>query len=292
MANRLLFIYNVASSLPAGALSVVRKQIGRPQCDLCSITYGIVRKKAQWADAERRLPFPAAYYHKDDLPPPIRGFLRGQRLELPVVLLDQDSSFSFVAEKTDIANCRGSVSCLEKKIAAYFQSHISGAIMTEDMHNAMPEAHVQHPKLDYHFIADGVFIGTNQCCQAHFDEKLLKDGIEADMSLEEERIDAPFGVKFYVWVPIKNHAAPSPEKLEFGVAVLEKWADMGVKVYLHCQNGHGRAPTMFAAYLIKRHKKSIEEAIAFIRERRPAIHLEDVQRGALVAYAARVISRQ
>jgi hypothetical protein len=38
-------------------------------------------------------------------------------------------------------------------------------------------------------------------------QKIKKENIEADISLEEERVDAPFGVKFYVWIPIKDHAA-------------------------------------------------------------------------------------
>lgn len=149
------------------------------------------------------------------------------------------------------------------------------------------ESSSQHGKLDFHLISDGVYIGTNQCCQAHFDDALSNEGIEADMSLEETRIDAPFGAKFYVWIPVKNHFAPEDEKLEFGVAAIEKWVDMGIKVYLHCKNGHGRAPTMFAAYLIKRYRKAPKDAIAFIRSRRPSIHLEPVQHEALQRYYER-----
>ncbi|MBU6415489.1 hypothetical protein KGQ34_04605 [Patescibacteria group bacterium] len=29
-------------------------------------------------------------------------------------------------------------------------------------------------KLDFNDIADGIYIGTNQCCQTHFDETLKK----------------------------------------------------------------------------------------------------------------------
>lgn len=82
----------------------------------------------------------------------------------------------------------------------------------------------EHPQirtLEYDAIADGISIGTNQCCQRHFDEKLKREGIEADISLEEERVDAPFGVQFYVWIPVKNHAAPTHDQLAFGVSHLE-----------------------------------------------------------------------
>jgi len=140
--------------------------------------------------------------------------------------------------------------------------------------------HKQIKELEYNEITDGIYIGTNQCCQTHFDEKLKKEGITADVSLEEDRLDAPFGIDFYLWMPVQNHAAPKHEQLEFGVSVLDKLISMGKKVYVHCKNGHGRAPTLVAAYLIK-HGKSPAEAEAFIKSKRPTMHLENVQRQAL-----------
>ena len=140
--------------------------------------------------------------------------------------------------------------------------------------------HSQIKELEYNEIADGIYIGTNQCCQTHFDEKLKQQNITADISLEEDRLDAPFGVDFYIWMPVQNHTAPKREQLEFGVSVLEKLISMGKKVYVHCKNGHGRAPTLVAAYLIK-HGKSPAEAEAFIKLKRPTMHLKDAQRQAL-----------
>ena len=151
----------------------------------------------------------------------------------------------------------------------------------------MSEKHAQVKELEYNYIADGIYIGTNQCCQIHFDEKLKKEGITADISLEEERIDTPFGVEFYVWIPIKNHIAPTQDQLDFGVSTLEKLVSLKKKIYVHCQNGHGRAPTLVAAYLIKQ-GKSPDEAIAFIKTKRPSIHLEDVQKEALVEFSKRI----
>jgi hypothetical protein len=148
---------------------------------------------------------------------------------------------------------------------------------------------IDHPQikiLEYNYISDGIYIGTNQCCLTHFEEKLKKEGIEADISIEEERVDAPFGVQFYIWIPVKNHQAPTSEQLEFGVTTIEKLVAMKKKIYVHCQNGHGRAPTMVAAYLIKQ-GKSVEEAIKFISKKRPSIHLEEVQVNALKEYHQR-----
>lgn len=144
--------------------------------------------------------------------------------------------------------------------------------------------HPQIPIFEYNYVVDGIYIGTNQCCQAHFDEKLTKEGVTVDISLEKERIDAPFGVDFYVWVPIENHLPPKPDQLEFGVSTLKKIVAMKKKVYVHCQNGHGRAPTLVSAYLISK-GKSPEEAEEFIRSKRPTIHLDDIQRQALVDFS-------
>lgn len=144
--------------------------------------------------------------------------------------------------------------------------------------------HPQIKQLEYNYITDGIYIGTNQCCQTHFDEKLRNEGIEADISLEEERIDTPFGVQFYVWIPVKNHTAPTNEQIDFCVATLERLVSMGKKIYIHCQNGHGRAPTMVAAYLIKK-GKSVDEAIDFIKTKRPSIHLEKVQKKSLEKFS-------
>lgn len=148
----------------------------------------------------------------------------------------------------------------------------------------------EHPRiktLEYNYIADGIYIGNNQCCQIHFDKKLKKEGITADFSLEEERVDAPFGVKFYIWIPVKNHTAPTQEQLDFGVSVLEKLIFMKKKIYVHCQNGHGRASTLVAAYLIKQ-GKSPDEAMVFIKAKRTSIHLRDSQKKALVKFSKRV----
>lgn len=154
----------------------------------------------------------------------------------------------------------------------------------------MNEHHPPVKGLEYNYIDFGIYIGTNFCCQTHFDEKLLNKKIEVDISLEETRIDKPFGIKFYVWLPVKNDEAPSEDQLEFGIAVIEKSIEMKKKIYIHCQNGHGRAPTLVAAYLIKEGKK-FEEAIDFIKTKRPTTHLHERQILALKKFQEKFINK-
>lgn len=144
-----------------------------------------------------------------------------------------------------------------------------------------------HPEiktLEYNYITDGIYIGTNKCCQMHFDEKLLKEGIEVDFSLEENQLDSPFGIKFYIWLPVKDDTAPTPSQLEFGVSALEKFVAMKKKIYVHCQNGHGRSSVLVGTYLIKK-GMGVDEAVRFIKARRLEAHLEPIQEKALVEFS-------
>lgn len=144
----------------------------------------------------------------------------------------------------------------------------------------MPEEvslmHPGKPKFEYHQITDNIFIGTNQCCQMHFDQDLLEKGVTADISLEGERIDNPEGVGYFVWLPTADHTPPTMNQLYIGVENIKKFIDLGIKVYVHCKNGHGRAPTLVAAYFISQ-GKDVEAAIEAIRAKRPTIHIEDSQ---------------
>ncbi|MBI2552758.1 dual specificity protein phosphatase family protein [Candidatus Uhrbacteria bacterium] len=143
--------------------------------------------------------------------------------------------------------------------------------------------HTQHPKLDYHKITEYIYIGTNQCCQTHFDERLLAKKIRADISLEKNRLDAPFGVDYYLWLPVADHKAPTARQLELGIAMLRFCAQNRIPVYVHCKNGHGRAPTLVAAYLMTTGMNTLQAA-AFIKKRRPITHLNPVQVSALMRY--------
>ena len=133
---------------------------------------------------------------------------------------------------------------------------------------------------DYDQITDEIIIGTNMCCQYGFSQELLSRGVRADISLEEERIDTPNGIDYYLWLPTKDHEAPTPEALALGVKTIEFLVDKKIKTYIHCKNGHGRAPTLFAAYLIQK-GMSVEEAIRSVTKARPTVHLQEVQIEAL-----------
>jgi len=124
---------------------------------------------------------------------------------------------------------------------------------------------------EYSQITKYIYIGTNMCCQAHFDKSLLRKGIKADISLEEKKLDRPFGIDYYLWLPTKDHQAPTLTQLRMGVAFLKEAFKQKIKCYVHCQRGHGRAPTLVAAFFVSE-GMSADDAIALIKKKRPEIH--------------------
>jgi len=73
--------------------------------------------------------------------------------------------------------------------------------------------------------------------------------------------------------------------LASGVAFLEQMIKHKKKVYVHCKNGHGRAPTLVAAYFTTQGMKP-EKAIGFVIKRRPVVHLNKEQTTVLKRFAA------
>lgn len=139
---------------------------------------------------------------------------------------------------------------------------------------------------DYSMVEDDIYLGTNACCQFGFERELLSQGVTADISLEGERIDAPDGVSYFLWLPTVDGSPPSPAALAQGVAAITLLRTQGIKMYIHCLNGHGRSTTLLAAYYIST-GMGVDEALAAIRRKRPSIHLNDAQTAALRAFAAR-----
>ena len=130
--------------------------------------------------------------------------------------------------------------------------------------------YIKHPKhvpFEYNQITKYIYLGTNQCCQMHFNKKLLKKGIKADISLEKERLDSPYGVSYFLWLPVTDKKAPTQKQLLIGAKTIKNFVDNKIKVYVHCQRGHSRAPTLVAAYFILK-GLTTNQAIKKVRNKR------------------------
>lgn len=141
-----------------------------------------------------------------------------------------------------------------------------------------------HSQLEFSQVTPHIYLGTNLCCtlKPHI-QTLLDLRISAEINLEREKTDTIPDVPLYLWLPVPDKTAPSSEQLEGGVALIERMVQLVKKVYIHCQYGHGRSPTLVAAYFVST-GMSVEEAIRNIKVKRPEIHLERVQRQALEEY--------
>lgn len=127
--------------------------------------------------------------------------------------------------------------------------------------------------LEFNKITPFIYLGNNYCCMVHFDENLLKQHkVKADLSLEENRIDYPKGVKYFLWLPLKDNTEPSQELLATGVDFLFQMEKFKTKTYVHCQNGHKRSPSLVAAYFVSK-GMSVEQALAFVKNKRPSMHV-------------------
>jgi dual specificity MAP kinase phosphatase len=138
----------------------------------------------------------------------------------------------------------------------------------------------KHIVTNYDRITPYIYIGTNLCCQAHF-TRLKRLGFQADLDLEAGRIERlSQGLKYYLWLPVVDHRSPSQLQFRIGVHFIDQLVGARRKIYIHCKNGHGRSPTMAAAYFISR-GLSVSQSIAYIRERRKEVHIEPPQLRAL-----------
>lgn len=145
--------------------------------------------------------------------------------------------------------------------------------------------------MEYSQITDLIYIGSDLCdglvCPIHGKE-FEELGICGEVNLEEEHPETPpKHLDAYLWLPVKDGEAPRPDQLMIGTAAINEMVGQNNVVYVHCKNGHGRSPTLVAAYLIRYKGKSIEEAIQLIASKRPEVHIEDTQRQALEQFASK-----
>lgn len=132
-------------------------------------------------------------------------------------------------------------------------------------------------KLSYNQIDDCIFAGNNLCCQTHFHDELLSKGITADISLEIENLDSPFGVNYFFWFPWKEDTAPSSQLIDLSHRVLDDLIKHKIKTYIHCKNGHGRTSTFLASYFIHRYGVTTDQALEMLLKKRPSAHWNFVQ---------------
>lgn len=141
---------------------------------------------------------------------------------------------------------------------------------------------------DYSVVTESIVLGSDFCngrgCKEHEDE-FKKLGITSEINLSAEKKETPpEDIESYMWMPIVDGYAPSEERFDIGTAAINESVENKRTIYVHCTNGHGRSPTLVAAYLIRYKKLSVEDALDSVKKKRSEIHVEDTQKEALNKY--------
>lgn len=154
--------------------------------------------------------------------------------------------------------------------------------------NQIPKGRDDDHEFDYSTITDHIFLGSDLCkagvCLIHGDE-FEKLNVFVEINLSQERNELPpKSIEGYVWLPVTDGFAPNVHQLDMGTAIINEAVENDRKVYIHCRNGHGRSPTLIAAYLVRYKGMSVADALGLLKEKRPEIHVEETQIKALEEY--------
>lgn len=144
---------------------------------------------------------------------------------------------------------------------------------------------------DHSKITDQIYIGSDLCkggvCLIH-GEEFRSLGISVELNLSAERNELPpKELEAYTWIPVVDGYSPTQEQLDMGTCLMHEAIKGGKMVFIHCKNGHGRSPTMVAAYLIRFQGFGVNDAEEFIAKMRPEIHIEDIQKKELEKFQER-----
>jgi hypothetical protein len=118
---RLIGVYDADGSILGELSYFVQARIGRAHCDLCDITHGRVRERADWRAARGRLDVPFATFHRDDQPEAVRTAVAGAA---PVVVAElTDGEIVPLLARDGLARCDGSPDRLVDAVRAALEEH-------------------------------------------------------------------------------------------------------------------------------------------------------------------------
>ncbi len=103
-APSLLFVYNADSGL-FNTLADIGHKLFAPDsypCDLCALTHGYLREKAQWRRFVEELGVPCQFLHRDQF----RHRYPDDTTPLPAVFLVQNGSLRPCLDKEALATCQ------------------------------------------------------------------------------------------------------------------------------------------------------------------------------------------
>lgn len=132
------------------------------------------------------------------------------------------------------------------------------------------------PIFKYSKITENIYLGARL---SRIGVYLLRfQGISSVLNLQDERSNVNYRHKIhsYAYIPIIEFDSPTMLNFEKGIQFINDEVNKGNKVYVHCAEGIGRAPTMVSAYFISQ-GLTVDEAVNKISKIRPFINILDNQ---------------
>lgn len=88
-------------------------------------------------------------------------------------------------------------------------------------------------------------------------------------------------------IPTTDFNPPRLEDLERAVAYIRERAERGESVYVHCKAGRGRSVTVVLCWLVESQRLTPDEALEYVRARRPHVGPSPEQMGRVREFAER-----
>jgi hypothetical protein len=123
-------------------------------------------------------------------------------------------------------------------------------------------ARLEQPEENYSLIEDGLYMGG--------DVGAPPPGVRAVLTLCEK--EDPYRCETHVWEPIPDaDPAPDLDWLRRRVEFIDAQRRAGASLFVHCRNGVSRSGMVVVAYEMYKNRWTRDEALAFVRSRRPAV---------------------
>jgi hypothetical protein len=115
---------------------------------------------------------------------------------------------------------------------------------------------------NYSLIEDGLYMGGD----------VKEPPPDTDAVLNLCRRDDPYRTDIYLWEPIPD-CAPAPRLawLRRMVEFVDAKKREGLTTYVHCRAGVSRSGMVVVAYLMYKNHWTRDQALAFVREKRPQV---------------------
>ncbi|MCM2257857.1 MAG: dual specificity protein phosphatase family protein [Vicinamibacteria bacterium] len=116
--------------------------------------------------------------------------------------------------------------------------------------------------------------------------RLRAHGVRACVDMKQEGAD-PWAFETFLWLPTVDHTPPTRVHLHMAISFLRHCEREKVPAYVHCMAGVGRSAAAALAYLLagSHREQGADEAILFMRTKRPQVHPSREQVEAAIAAA-------